>query len=80
MFIFDQNSLRTHLGECFKAPVIKKRRIKERVKRQDINLLYVTVGCLKMMILPMVQCGTCKAWYHFECIGVFAGDISEDMY
>ena len=40
LFIFDQKSLRTHLGECFEAgyiqlfPVIKKRRIKERVKRK----------------------------------------------
>ena len=30
------------------------------------------------MMTPMVQRDTCKEWYHFKCIGVSAGDISED--
>ena len=81
LFILDQNSLRTHMGECFEAgyiqlfPVIKKRRIKERVKKEKILPIYC--NCRLPEDDDMVQCDTCKEWYHFNCIGLSADDVSE---
>ena len=46
MIVFDQISLRRHLGECFENgylepfPLIKNRRIKERVKREKTIPIY----------------------------------------
>jgi len=44
LLVFDQISLRTHLGECFQTgyiqlfPTVKKRRIKERIKKEIVTV------------------------------------------
>lgn len=84
LLVFDQNNLRRHLGECFEAgyiqlfPVVKKRRIKDRVKKEKVLPIYCSCRLPENNDYPMVQCDTCNEWYHFECTGVSADDISEE--
>lgn len=68
LLVFDQNGLRRHLGECFEAgyiqlfPVVKKRRIKERVKKKKILSIYCNCRLPEDDDFAMVQCDTCKEW------------------
>ena len=68
MIVFDQIR---HLGECFENgymepfPLIKNRRIKERVKREKTVPLYCKS---RLPESDNSQCDTCQEWYHFECL------------
>ena len=84
MIVFDQNSLRRHLGECFENghikpfPLIKNRRTKERVKREKTISIYCICRLPESENSPMVQCDTCKQWYHFECLNISTDTITEE--
>lgn len=84
LLVFNQNSLRTHLGECFEAgyiqpfPAVKKRRIKKRIKKEKMISIYCDCRLPKDEDLPMVQCDTSKGWYHFKCTDLSVIDIPEE--
>lgn len=56
LLVFDQNSLRTHLGEYFQSgyiqlfPAVKMIQIKDRIKKEKMISIYYTADCLKMII------------------------------
>ena len=84
LLVFDQNSLRTHLGECFEAgniqlfPTVKKRRIKDRIKKVKMVPIFCICRLPEDDNFPMIQCDICKEWYHFKCIDVSPDDIPEE--
>ena len=81
VLVFHQNSLRTHLGECFQTgyiqlfPAVKKRRIKDRIKKEK---MVCNCRLPEDDNLPMVQCDDYKEWYHFNCIDESTNDITEE--
>ena len=83
LLVFDQNSLRGHLGECFETgniqlfPTVKKKRIKDRIKKEKMVPIYCNCR-LPEDDFPMIQCDGCKEWYHFKCINVSPDDIPEE--
>ena len=84
LLVFDQDSMRAHLGECFEVgylqpfPVVKKRRIRERIRREKKVSIYCNCRLPENDAFPMVQCDACKEWYHFKCIGASIDDVSEE--
>lgn len=60
LLMFEQNSLRTHLGEYFQTgyiqlfPAVKKIRIKDRIKKEKMVSIYCNCRLPENDKLPMV--------------------------
>ena len=73
---YDQKQMRQHLKACFEARTMQlfpEHKTAPRVKRQRVcGRVTVAVYCLCRQIYThtsdMIQCRTCKEWYHDNCV------------
>ena len=70
-FFFNHNAMRSHLAKCLEDgritmfPVSEIRRRGGLVKSEDVIPVYCS--CRMPELLLMVQCNSCKEWFHVQC-------------
>ena len=77
LFVFDSDSMRSHLINCVESKEIQPFPIiRERRRLPGINIVVINVYChcrCPDTGSKMVKCdGECGQWYHFECLSPIA--------
>ena len=74
---FDVKLFRPHLLDCLKEGTLscfpsKSRRVGfgRIVKRSAMETIYCICRMVNDPLCPMIQCGTCTKWFHFNCVGL----------
>ena len=73
-FHFDQHAMKKHLCQCFEKqkmqmfPLTRKRRLKKSMVK-SVQRVPVFCNCrMPAMGECMIECSTCKEWYHVSCV------------
>ena len=72
---FDQAMMRGHLLKCFMSRIFTPFPTIEISELRMIKPLSLEISIYCTCMMPdtfddMVQCGTCRKWYHITCIGL----------
>jgi len=73
---FDQSRMRKHLWQCFEErkmelfPYIRQRRSKKTMVRSTQKVPVYCTCRMPEMGERMVECTTCKQWYHVACVNI----------
>ena len=75
-FQFNQHEMRKHLCRCFEKgrmemfPVVRQRRLRKKMIRSTQKVPVFCKCRMPVMGERMVECTTCKQWYHVSCVSV----------
>ena len=82
---WDQAQMRPHLMQCLieekmlRFPCTKRRRIPfgQRVRKSETERLFCTCRLANDKKRPMIECTSCRRWFHNDCIGLGNVDVKE---
>ena len=82
---WDQAKMRPHLMKCLvegkmvRFPCSKQRRIGlgQRVRKSEKEQLYCVCRLPNDKVRAMIECTSCRNWFHNGCVGLESTDVSE---
>ena len=68
-------------GEMTRFPCIKQRRVTfgRRVRLFEREELYCTCRLPNDVNREMIECTSCRKWFHNDCVGVGSGDDIKEL-